>query len=266
MMTSNDIRAALERRYAPPEWALFHEVHDRTGSHQRSADVVAMNLYRSRGLEIHGFEIKVYRGDLLRELREPVKAENIGQFCDRWWLAVPADMEVKRDEVPASWGLIRVKGDECRVKWQAQKLPSIPLTRDFVAAMLRRAASAAAQLASITQKVADVDKALGVEWEKGVEFGRTDMARQTEYMKQQLAAVDRFQKETGIRIEDRWRYGNISAVVQALSMLSDQDNGLRSAHAQLVHIRDTVTNSVAVLDKLMAIELQIQPKAEKKQT
>ena len=55
--TSDDAKAALRLRCRPPEWALFFEVADSTGlaGHGRYLDAVAMNLYPSRGLELHGF-------------------------------------------------------------------------------------------------------------------------------------------------------------------------------------------------------------------
>ena len=55
-----DIHAALRLRYAQPEWAIMFEVANGTGAAQRRyADAIAMNLFPSRGLCVHGFEVKV---------------------------------------------------------------------------------------------------------------------------------------------------------------------------------------------------------------
>lgn len=84
-MTSSDICAALRERYTQPEWSLFFEVGNGTGGNcRRHADALAMNMYPSRGLSIIGFEIKVSRGDLSRELKNPDKAEAIKIYQDEY--------------------------------------------------------------------------------------------------------------------------------------------------------------------------------------
>jgi hypothetical protein len=60
--------------YARPAWALFGNVRNTTGSgsrQERYADGIAVSLWPSRGLEIHGIEIKVDRQDWKRELADP---------------------------------------------------------------------------------------------------------------------------------------------------------------------------------------------------
>src|SRR4051812_18306594 len=77
-ITARDLVAALERRVPRPEYVLLEQVRGATGITEgadRSADAIAMSVWPSRGLELHGFEVKVSRGDWLRELREPAKAE-----------------------------------------------------------------------------------------------------------------------------------------------------------------------------------------------
>src|SRR5690349_4873984 len=88
-MSTSQIREALRERYAPPAWAFFEEVGNATGIRSsRWADAVAMGLWHSRGIDIHGFEIKCNRNDFIRELRDPSKAEAVAEHCDFWWLAV----------------------------------------------------------------------------------------------------------------------------------------------------------------------------------
>lgn len=63
-MKTAEIKAALRAKFCAPEWAIMFEVGDGTGASQsRWADAVAMNLWPSRGLQIHGFEIKAHRSD-----------------------------------------------------------------------------------------------------------------------------------------------------------------------------------------------------------
>lgn len=143
--TAHDIRARLRLYYPVLEWALLFEVANGTGgAKSRSADAIAMNLWPSRGLAIHGIEIKVGRGDWLKELAQPAKAEAIGQFCDYWWIAAPAEI-INESEVPEAWGLLIPHGDTMRVRKQAQKQEAVAPTRQFIAALARQLGNADAE-------------------------------------------------------------------------------------------------------------------------
>lgn len=136
------IGTALRVRYPAPEWAVFFEVANGTGSHaRRYADAVAMNLYPSRGLELHGFEFKTARSDWQREIKNPAKAEDIFKFCDRWWIVATPDI-IKEGELPPTWGHIEFKGGKLRQVVAAPRLEPVPATRAFVAALIRRAGQA----------------------------------------------------------------------------------------------------------------------------
>ena len=86
-LTAADICVGLRKRYIAPEWALLFNVANGTGARQyRYADAIGMSLYPSRGLEIHGFEVKISKSDWKREAADPEKAETIAAYCDRWWV------------------------------------------------------------------------------------------------------------------------------------------------------------------------------------
>ena len=141
-MKTADVKAALRSRFCAPEWALFFEVGDATGvQHNRWADAVAMNLYPSRGLEVHGFEIKVSRSDWLRELKNPAKSAPVQRFCDRWWVVAP-DGVILDGELPPTWGCYEAQASgKLRQVVAAPKLEPDGINRAFVAAMLRRASA-----------------------------------------------------------------------------------------------------------------------------
>lgn len=136
-LTTADLNAALRLRYCQPEWALMFEVAESTGSARRYADAVAMNMFPSRGLGVHGFEVKCSRSDWLREMKNPKKAEAISQYCDYWWL-VTAPGIVKDGELPDTWGLMELQGKGFKVITKAKERSATPLDRAFMAAMLRR--------------------------------------------------------------------------------------------------------------------------------
>jgi hypothetical protein len=137
--STTELREALRKKYAMPEYCLMEEVRDAAGfSGKRSADAIAMAMWESRGLEVIGFEIKSYRSDWLKELRNPAKAEAIAVYCDRWFI-VAAPNVVREDELPAEWGLLVPRGKAGLVAAKAApKREAKPLSKTFIAAMMRR--------------------------------------------------------------------------------------------------------------------------------
>jgi len=145
LTTAAQVVKLLRERYPSPAWAFFENVGDGTGMNQRRwADGFAMSLWPSRGLVFHGFEVKVSRQDVMRELATPQKADAVAKYCDYWWLAVGAIGIVDGLELPPAWGLlapVEIRGKQSlRVVKEATKLDAKEIDRTFTAAILRRAA------------------------------------------------------------------------------------------------------------------------------
>jgi hypothetical protein len=137
-----DLREMIRKRYPAPEWVTLFEVANGTGASQsRWADAVAMNLWPSRGMAVHGFEIKVSRTDWQKELSQPEKANDVARFCDFWWLAAPEAI-VKSGELPLGWGHLAPENDKLKVVANAAQMKPEPLTRHFVGALLRNQSGA----------------------------------------------------------------------------------------------------------------------------
>lgn len=136
-----DVRMALRRHFAAPECAIVFEVAQSTGAGaNRHLDAVAMELWPSRGLMLHGIEIKVQRADWRKEKKTPEKAEEVARYCDLFWIAAPVSI-VPVAELPSAWGLIEVQENgDVRVRKAPMKTDSEPLGRAFLAALLRAAA------------------------------------------------------------------------------------------------------------------------------
>lgn len=139
--TEADLLAMLDARYSPKQtpgypqrYLVGHHVQPPrswAGGYTRIADAIALDRnatypsvavpYRSqpvsdyqRGyLAIHGFEVKVSRGDWLRELRDPSKADEWAQHCHHWWLVAPRDV-VRPGELPEGWGHLAPAGRRLR--------------------------------------------------------------------------------------------------------------------------------------------------------
>jgi hypothetical protein len=163
---------ALQRRYTAAsqgadDGRFAFATHVRSGAgfgdnySVRTADAVAMDLWPSKGLQLHGHEVKVSRSDWLTELKDPTKCEGVKRYMDRWWLVVPSMALVKREELPAGWGLMVLatrristwnserRGYDHSTVWlprvvvQAPKLEPIPVGRSFMAALMRATAKTA---------------------------------------------------------------------------------------------------------------------------
>ncbi|MGS4945561.1 hypothetical protein ACVDG3_08785 [Meridianimarinicoccus sp. RP-17] len=139
-LKADDIRAAMAKRWSNPEWAIMWEVGEGTGAKSgRYADAVMMSLWPSRGLELHGVEIKVTRADWKREAADPSKAEAIARFCDRWWIHTPPGIVDDLSDLPPAWGLREFDGKAWKTIREADKTEAAQVSRPFLAAMLRRA-------------------------------------------------------------------------------------------------------------------------------
>lgn len=212
--SSAAVVAALSKRFHAPAWALLEQVADGTGyGISRFADAVAMSLWPSRGLDLHGIEIKVNRGDWLREMRRPDKAEPIAGYCDFWWLATTPDVvDLERDPIPQPWGLLVLTGRGLVQHREATRNPSpAPLDKSLLAAILRRSTEAMVPRSAIATK-------LEAAREEGREAGKRASPFDASELRELRASVDAFTRASGI---DLGRYngeslGQLVAVAKAI--------------------------------------------------
>jgi hypothetical protein len=209
--STGEVMTALRVRYARPAWAVFDEVGNSTGFHcSRHADMVAFSLWPSRGLELHGIEVKSSRSDWLRELKDPAKSDPIQKFCDRWYLAISGDAIVQPGEVPPTWGLLVLRGEKLVCVTEAPMLTPEPLSKAFMAALVRRVDAGAHR----AKEEASIEG-----YKRGQLTGpdahaveRDSLRRQVEALKETLAD---FERNSGLKI-DKWTAGNIGDAVARL--------------------------------------------------
>lgn len=220
-MRSEDIQSLLRGRYAPPEYAYLPQVRSSTGfnPYERYADGLAISTYPSRGIHLHGIEIKVSRADWRRELRRPEKAEPIAQYCTYWWLAAP-DGVIPLDEVPQDWGLLEVHGSVLRATKQATKRKAEALSLGFVAAIMRKALDTVMPEAMLK---AEFDRGFREGTASAAAGHKTQLEWDLREMESLKASVQRFQEKTGIRIDgyNGERLGETVALVQSVRGGSD---------------------------------------------
>lgn len=163
-LTASHVKAALRMKYAAPQYAVLEEVRNSTGmlkkrhgKQPRYADMIAMGLWPSIGLEIMGFEVKVSRTDWLAEISDDKKAVAVSQYCDRWYLVTPDESIVKEGELPPGWGWMVIDktddGFDVREVVRAPALDAAPITREFLASLLRNATTSNQDYIEVQSKI-----------------------------------------------------------------------------------------------------------------
>jgi hypothetical protein len=242
-MKTADVKAALRARFVAPEWSLFFEVADATGArHSRWADAVAMNLYPSRGLELHGFEIKVSRSDWLRELKDPTKSAPVQRYCDRWWIICP-DGVIKPGELPPTWGHYEVKpGGTIRQVVAAPKLEAQPVTKDFMAALVRRAGAVDAE---------EVNAAVRIEVDRLRSMDRDSVKREVEALTSEARrSIEQLKEITDFVGLEPSRYINSREIGEAIAYVLK--TGVLGTYAGITHIRNLAEKFAKDCDAAMA--------------
>lgn len=207
-MTEREFYLCLKPRYGGQDFALIPQVRNQTGYSRRvrTADAIAVGLWPSRGIDVHGFEFKDSRTDWLKELKDGSKAEEIGRFCAYWWLVVSDPKIFSPDELPAAWGAIHAKDGATVILKKAPRRETQEPSWVFVASILRAAQEVVTSEAEVQRQVAAaVSKANDGNYaaiSKARNEGRADGQKAAEEM---AAKVREFEKASGIRI-DGWSY------------------------------------------------------------
>lgn len=240
-LNENELLDRLGRKHQAPAWAFLTQVRNATGySHgrTRTADALAMSLWPSRGLELHGFEVKSRRSDWLSELKNPKKAEEIARFCHRWWLVAENDV-VELSELPPSWGLMVPKGRGLHVVEAAELQEAQTPTYSFLAAILRKVEEGTVPFSSIQAKL-EKRFVEGCEQESGLH------KYEKENFQKLKEAVAAFEKASGVKI-DRYGYEaeSMGAAVEVVRRLgkdaiAKQIRVSRTSIARLLESIDSV--------------------------
>ena len=205
-MTEAEIYEMLKIRYKPPEWILIRSVPSHVGGSlvgRRYADAIAISTYSSRGIRIHGFEIKTARGDFLKELRAPDKAEVIARRCHYWWLVAPAEI-LDASEIPPAWGWLCVQKSGIIKKKKAVENNDLqPLDYNFMAALMRATYSQ-----SPTREMIEAARKNG--YKEGYKDGKHDeqkgIAKETKDLKEKLGIYNRINNKVVF-----WGQGGLEA-------------------------------------------------------
>ncbi len=251
VVTANEVLTALRVTHAAPEWVFLADVANGTGMHaRRRADAIAMNLWPSRGLEVKGFEIKVSRGDLKRELAEPEKADAVARYCDTWWIAAPKGL-VQAGDLPLSWGLVEVTEKGARTTKAADRQEAAPLTRHFVAALARAVAAEVESMRHTHVPRASIADQLEARYQQGLTQAPGYRERQEFGNREKLEAATTILAELGIDLTaDDWRGRVTPDVAQRHVAALRLGTALLSQYGDRCAVLELVTSLTAVGNRL----------------
>lgn len=244
------------------EWAFMPHVRNAAGFNaSRTIDALALHLWPSRGLVLHGYEVKVSRSDFLREIKDPAKAEAFCRLVEFFWIVAPAGV-VKKGELPTTWGLVEVHGHgtqedpwRLRTKTAAPCLLDAgqknrgPIPRDLVVSMLRSVPGAVpgGKLPSASDR--QIEEARTKAYGEGYDRGRKDEAQVRTLGQQDLDDWRNLQKslqEAGLSRHEAGPYG-LTTHVQAIASAVKG----RQVDRDLRGVRDHLARTLDALDVAM---------------
>jgi hypothetical protein len=205
----------VRKRFSAPEWGLLWEVPNGTGARKgRTLDALAMSVWPSRGLELHGLELKISRSDLTRELRTPDKADAVGAYCDRFWIVCPNGLATPED-MPPAWGLLLATPKTLRVAKEAEKLEPKEIDRGFLASLFRQMNKVCADYVHRSEIAGDLEAARLDAHESALLHLDSDAARNSRELDALRETVKTFEEAAGVEIES-WSAGDVGAAVEVV--------------------------------------------------
>ena len=245
-LAAHDLFLRLQASFTAPAYITLEEVRDATGfDGVRTADAMAISLYRSRGKAIWGFEMKVSRNDWLKELKQPEKAESILRYCHHWGLVVPNKDIVKPGELPESWGMYVAQKNRLKCVVPCPKLDPLPMSITMLTALIY-AVSNRQSKADAAALTAARDEG----YRQGVSRTRTD--EYEKYYKELKERVDAYEKGSGLLISYGWTQPE--KIGKVVRMLMDGKANIKTVLDQAKYgvghaerIRETLQKQVDVL-------------------
>jgi hypothetical protein len=236
-------------------WAFMAKVRSAAGfDARRTIDAYAMSLWPSRGLSLLAFEVKSSRGDWLRELKNPAKAEEYCELADYFYLVVGDKSIVKRAELPESWGLLVPHGRGLKAEVDAPRLRpadgdrirDLPpgFGRSFLAALLRAACYVGtAQPPEIVEA-----EQRGREGERRQQ--KTFVEQITQQLSQERAVRSEFERAAQVQLVGGWPAPHSPAEVgAAVRLVLDGQHNTQKAERSLRSLREGAQRLVDQIDK-----------------
>ena len=266
ILTESDMQDLLALKFKAPEYAFLPQVRSHTGysaKTTRTADALAFGLWPSRGLDLHGFEIKRSKTDLKKELEQPEKADEIAAYCDYWWLVVSEKKLIEGLIIPTAWGVMGCDKRKLKIIKQAEKLNPKPLDRKIICGVMRKVQEYQTPEAHM-KKI--LKKATRKAHDEGFACGQKLKAREKEEHESLRATVKEFEQQSGINLAFRWRVSERARRAQQvwnLIMKAELNGG--GVLSMLEYLGTHAQSLKAHIDAVLAEveKLQQEPKEKK---
>lgn len=224
----------IRKRHDGPAWVVVTELANSTGGNvSRHADAAALGIWPSRGYELHGYECKLSRGDVQKELKDPRKADAVGRYCDFWWLVIDDLKIIDGLLIPESWGILVPKNKVLRVHRKAPKLKPKEWPRGFVAALIRNVTSNWVPRSEHQELKELTHQKVLAQLERDRKWKSDEGSLHAKQLQAKIAA---FEEASGVEIEN-WQPGRIG---EAVKLVLD-------ARSQLG--KDAIAQHIAQIDR-----------------
>lgn len=242
-MTEQEVAIALSKKYPSPQYAFLTHVRNQTGygnltnDSVRTADALALGLWKSRGYNLEGFEIKVSREDWIKEWKDPEKAEAIAKYCDYWWIVVSDSSIIHTGELPTGWGLkSMVKGHIVTLQNAERNLDVEPMSRMMLCGFMRKMDE---NIKSIYTPTIEVEKKIKERVENEVKYRLSRSQDKTQQYEEIIKKCNLFKQITGIDIDMQWQNDKrIEEIGEAVkSVLNGQHKRILQ---DIIYYRDSI--------------------------
>lgn len=270
--TEGRIIGLLSERYEGPEWEFIPHFH--SFRHDRTADAIAINTWRSKGCHRVGFEVKISRADYKHELEQPEKRKWLEEFCHQFYFVVPAGL-VKVDEVPDGCGLIYATAGGLRQAKLARQRKVESVSNPMLAAVARsvgkRAAMGNWKIFKYAGRDLSRDELVGILMENkdqisgnireafiGAELRSRMSAEREQFQKFQDALVSAFGRKALWSVADLERIAKdrssvspkVEEEIELLHRLArDSAQGLANSQTALTHIQNRTVQLLALIQE-----------------
>lgn len=211
-MNAADVLDALGTRWPDSEYLKITEAPQDAMRQGRKLDLVAVSLWKSRGYQIDGVEVKVSVSDARKEIDGtltqqgqrkaggPEKADWWWHHVHRFWLAAPVTVTEKiADDVPATWGLFAVTDNgKVKVLRKAPHHAAQPMPWDTCIGLMRAAAGAGFNALQRAEDRGErrARERFEKEWDR-----KTGDAAVRRKLEEITARVQAFEKAAGVELE-----------------------------------------------------------------
>jgi len=249
--TEETVLDAVESQFSDKQKGTFlRGIRDATSfDSRRTCDGLYMGAWKSVGVQLHGFEVKISRSDWKRELEDPSKAGQFEKFCHYWWVVVP-DGIVKLDEMPIQWGLKIVSKTETGYSVRVAKAASInrdaQLDYVFFSSCLRQCRRTD-PIANELQRKIDAAFEEGRVEGQSRNHGEWELKQIRQKVDLYLQQINDFEAASGIRI-NQWGH-NPRQIGAAVRLVLDNEGTHKD---ELIRLIEVINRSKLELQKGLA--------------